>query len=57
MPQSKLDQLASKAIQAHEERRSKMFAEESAGYLLQVYGREKAVYILRSLAQHIEDYG
>ena len=55
MPQS-LDDLASKAIQAQEERRSILFAEEAAGYVLQVHGREKTLAILRQIAQHIEDY-
>jgi len=52
-----LDELSIEAIVAHGKRRSILFAEESAGYLLQEHGRVESVSILRSLAQHIEDYG
>ena len=52
-----LNDIASKATQEMEERRSLMFAEEAAGYVLQAYGRERALVILRSIAQHIEDHG
>jgi len=51
------DDLSMDAIVAHGKRRSILFAEESAGYLLQEHGRVESVSILRSLAQHIEDYG
>lgn len=39
------------------ERRATIFAEEAAGNLLETFGRDESVRILRDIAQHIEDYG
>ena len=55
--ETELDKLTEAAIRLHEERRSKMFAEEAAAYLAQVYGGHDAALILRGLAQHLEDFG
>ena len=57
MPHNHLDKLSQDAIEKHGKRRSILFAEESAGYLLQEHGRDEAASILRKLAEHIEDYG
>lgn len=55
--ETELDKLTEAAIRLQEERRSKLFAEEAAGYLAQVYGGHDAALILRGLAQHLEDFG
>lgn len=54
---TELDRIAEAAVRLQEERRSKLFAEEAAGYLAQVYGGHEAALILRGLAQHLEDFG
>ena len=57
MPHNKLNKLAEEAKQAMEEHRSLLFAEEAAGYVLQVYGRDRALKRLTAIVDHIRDHG